>query len=238
VRWQVNELVPALLSLKSTSLTETQNRTMDQLLGYLKDNIEAQDAELTPNERDICQRWDKLIPIAIWLILGPKHQHASRNIKQDLTSLTEYLKTATLATQAQDMDIGNDDRLEFTHFSELESWFLHLEFAKTCVMFGATATTLLKQKGHHAAGNVSADVVNKIKAEAKALGGVVQKHARTLQSGLKKDGKQKVLAVVKGGGLGALIEQLASGEQLRRYVDEMVESAIEGLDGVLKVKVG
>jgi N-terminal acetyltransferase B complex non-catalytic subunit len=174
----------------------------------------------------------------VWLTLGPKHLHASRDITQSLTSLVEFLKTATLAIQAQEMDIGQDDRLEFTHFSEMESWYLHLEFAKTCVHFVTTATALLKQKNHHASGAIPTDALGKIKNEAKALGGAVQKQAKGLQTSLKKDGRQKVLQVIKAGGLGELIDQLTGGEQLRRYVDEMVDSAIEALEGVLKVKVG
>jgi hypothetical protein len=226
------------LTLKPATLSESQNRTVAQLLKYLQDNTNAQDTELTTAERDICQRWDKIVPITTWLILGAKHLHASRNIKGDLASLVSFLNTATLAIQAQDMDLGSDDRFEFTHFSELESWFLHLEFAKACMQFATTAAALLKQKSHHAASGISVDVLAKIKAEAKALGDAVQKQARVLQASLRMDGRAKVLQVIKGGGLGVLIEQLTGGEQLRRYVDEIVESAIEGLDGVLKVKVG
>lgn len=237
VRWQVNEIVPALLSSKLSSLSDAQNRTVDQLLQYLHSNSTAQDTELTPAEREICARWDRLLPTTFWLTLGPKHLHASRDIKQDLKSLVEYLSTATLAIKAEEMDLGADDRLEFTHFSELESWYLHLEFAKTCSQFVTAATTLSKQRGHHAAGAITVDTLNKIKTEAKALGDAVQKQARTLQASLKKDGDAKVLAVVKSGGLGGVIERLIGDSQLRMYVGEMVESAVEGLDGVLKVKV-
>ena len=58
-----------------------------------------------------------------------------------------------------------------------------------------------------------------------------------MQASLKTDGRAKVLQVVKSGGLGAVIAQIVGENELAMYVDEMVESAVEGLEGVLKVKV-
>jgi hypothetical protein len=218
-------------------LSENQNRTIESLLQYLHTNTAQQEVELTPTEQETCARWNKLTPLAIWLVLGPKHPQVSTNTKQDLESLSEYLSTATLAIKAEDMDVAADDRLEFTHFSELESWYLHLEFAKACSAFVTAAMVLRKQKGHHAANGVALDALNKLKTETKNLADAVQKQARTLQTSLTKDGKAKVLAVVKSGGLGGVIEQLIGDNELRMYVEEMVESAVEGLDGVLKIKV-
>ena len=237
VRWQINETIQVLLATKPTSLSEPQNRTLDKLLHYLETNNSAQDTELTPAEREVCARWNKLMPLAFWLILGPKHFHASKNVKQDMESLAEYLNTATLAIQAEDMEISADDRLEFTHFDEFENWYLNLEFAKTCSQFVTSAFILIKQRGHHSAGVLTVNDLNKIKNAAKNLGEAVQKQARTLQVSLKKEGNAKVLQVVKSGGLGGVIAQMIGESQLRMYVEEMVESAVEGLEGVLKVKV-
>lgn len=237
VRWQINELVPALLSSKLAALSESQSNTMDKLMTYLRENAKAADNELTPTEREVCLHWDLLIPLAIWLVLGPKHPHASQDVQQGLKTLAEHLNAAALASQAQDIDLGHDDRLEFTHASELESWYLHLELAKTCVQFVTTATVFLKQKSHHAARGITADALGKVRTESKALADAMQKQASSLKDGLQKSGRQKVLRAVQSGGLGGLIERITGGEQLRMYVDEMVESAIEGLDGVSKVKV-
>jgi hypothetical protein len=231
----VNELVPSLLTTKSSSLSEAQNRTIDQLLQYLQAHSE--NIELTPAEQEICAKWDKLLLIVFWIVLGPKHHHASKDVKQDLKSLTEFLSTATLAIQVEDMDLAQDDRLEFTHFSELEAWYLNLEFAKSCSLFVTAAMALSKQKGHHSAGVLTVDTLNKIKTGAKSLSDAVQKQARNLQTGLQKDGVAKVLHVVKSGGLGGVIEQLAGEGPLRLYVQEMVESAVEGIEGVLRIKV-
>ncbi|KIW01641.1 uncharacterized protein PV09_06827 [Verruconis gallopava] len=238
VRMQVNEIISVLLGLKSSAISDKQSEIIDQLLKYLDEHASSQESELTEDEREISQKWNKLLSVAFWLVLGPQNSHASRNIAKDLAALTECLQAASLAMQTQGMNVSHDDGLEFTHFNEFECWYLHLEFAKACTLFAVSAAALVKQKGHHAQSAISMKVVDGIRSSARALGEAVQKQARSLQKVLKTDGGQKVLDIIKGGGLGSVIERLTGGEQLRRYVDDMVASAVEGLDGVLKVKFG
>lgn len=237
-RRQLNESVAAVLTSKLTVLTTGQIDTINSIFKYLRENDEMALHELTPTERSTSVPWDHLADLTFWLVRGPGTQEQPLDIKATASMLLDFLNSAKLAIDAEDMEIGADDRLEFTHASEFESWYLHLELAKTCSLFVTTAMAFSKQKGHHTASKgIPVDILNKIKTGAKALGDAVQKQAKTLQTDLKKDGKEKVLAVVKAGGLGSVIDQLIGESQVRMYVGEMVDSAVEGLEGVLKVKV-
>jgi len=142
-----------------------------------------------------------------------------------------------LALQIKKLEI-DEGGLVFTHWTQLETWFLHLEFVKACHKLVETTITMSKQKGHHSAGKVPAEILQQIKKEGNAVGETVQKQAKVIRDSLVKDGRVKVMKAVKKGELGAVIDKLFGGEGLRRWIEEMVESAVEALDGVLKVKVG
>lgn len=237
IRWQVNELLLTLLHTTKTPPSPTQIATVDKCIDYIREHSIDGDKELTPREKGISVGWDLLLPIIIHLTLGPKATHASKDLKKDIVVLLDFLKAAHRALETNNLDISAEGEVVFVHWTLFETCFLHLEFVKACHKLVETGTALAKQKGHPAFGKVPTDLLLQIRKEGKALADTVQKQAKNVRDGLVKEGRGKVGDVVRAGELGAVIEKLVGGEQLRRTVAEIAESAVEALDGVLKVKV-
>jgi hypothetical protein len=201
---------------------------------YLQKNSATKTAELTSFECEVSGGWDLLQPLAINLVLGSTAPHASEDIKKAFSVILESLSTTRLAFTSLGPSI-------FPNWTFFHTRFLYLELFKAYDKLADTALTLSKQKSHHAFNKVPLDAVQKIKKEVRGVAELIQKHAKELKKLLEEKGLQDVVNEMKNDGdgeVGRMVEEVIGKEKMKLYTREFVESAVEALDGVGKVRVG
>jgi hypothetical protein len=225
-----------MLTWKSPAPT-TQVGILTDAITYLKSHAGDLTAQLTPSEQLFSHGWDKLQPITIYLILGPSAANASKDLKADTAAfyawLSKDLPTALSSTDAQD---GKTSLLP--HYTILQPLFLHLEFLKATLKFTDVALLLSKQKGHHANGKISAGVLQDIKKVIKEQSDFIHQRTKDMKERLGRSGVEDVIKAFKSGeGIGEAVGVVVGEQRMRKYAREFIESAVDGLDGLLKVKV-
>ncbi|KAH7132428.1 N-acetyltransferase B complex non catalytic subunit-domain-containing protein [Dendryphion nanum] len=162
----------------------------------------------------------------------------------ELTSLTTSLDTllsllqTTHSTLATLLTSIQSTTLLFPHEKALTYYFAHLELHLTLTKLldfisdHRKKTPLLRNK-------IKEKSVADIKTVSKNIAGVIQDLAKKGVQGLKSDGRKVVKGLVCEGFTGELLREVLGGEEeVEWWVDEIVESGVEALEGVGRVKVG
>lgn len=183
--------------------------------------------QLSPSEQLISIGWDRLQPLIFVLMLGPQSSHASSNVKKDSSALFDWLKDTSYSSPTNHRLLPQADILQ--------DMFLRLEMLKVYDKFCEVALTAAKQKGHHLHGKLPADIIQKAKTVVADNAKAIRSYAQTWKKKVEKGGKAAVLRLLKDG---------PTGDDIMRFWEadwstpgEIMESAIDALDGVIKVKL-
>jgi hypothetical protein len=225
-RHTVNDLLQTLLASKAP-YPASQLCIFDIQIKYLKANKDDKMYQLTPSEQLISIGWDRLQPLICAVILGPESPHASSNIKKDSGALLDWLKDTNYAAPTTHRPLPQAD--------VLQDMFLRLELLKACDKFCTVALAAAKQKGHLLHGKLPADVIQKAKALVADNVKAIRGYAQTWKKAVEKGSKAEVLRLLKDGPTGDDIMQLWEADWSTPR--DIVESAIDALDGVIKVKL-
>jgi len=227
-RSTLNEILQTMINWKGQSASQVL--ILSDAVTYLEEHKDRKTEELTASELFVSQGWDRLQPATIHLIHGPNAARASKDWKKDVHAMLHWLEESSIAV-AQDGCI-------LPYWSSLDRLFLLLEQLKAYDKFCDAALTLAKQKSHHAHGKLPVDVYMKIKIAARQNAGLIQRHAKEWRKRLEKNGKEEILKAFRSGGeVGRAIEDVVGVDRMMKYAKEFVESGIEALDGIAKVKV-
>jgi hypothetical protein len=229
------DILQTLLTLKPSQQPSTsQSRILKDCISYLTAHTDLATKELTSAEQEIAQAWSLLQPLILYLTMGPKSAHVSREPKKDIDELLSWLNQSPSPKLNRD----SNGTCILPHWKTIHPLYLHLEVLKCVVNFADTALLLSKQKTHHSNGNFSVDVLGKIKTVAKERAVLIDKGAKEWKKMLERNGVQEVMDACAGGGdVGDVVCDVVGKERMRKYAMEFVESGGECLDGVTKVKV-
>jgi hypothetical protein len=204
----------------------SQLRILTNQITYLASNVDEKPYQLTLPEQLISTGWDRLQPLILAYTVGASSHHSSSNLKQDATLLLNWVK---------DTSYSPPDHGLLPQSDILQDMFLRLEVLKVCDKFCDVALTASKQKGHAMYGKLPAEVIQKIKATGLETAKAIRNHAKEWKKMLEKEGKAGVLDLVKAGPTGDDVYGVLEGWAT---TVEIVESALDALDGLIKVKVG
>lgn len=235
-RHTLNDALQTMLSWKSPA-PASQVRILTDAITHLHTNPANFDIELTPSEQLFSRGWDKLQPVTINLILGPTAANASKDLKADINALYAWL-SHDLPTALLPTDTAKDKGCALPHHTTIQPWYLHLEFLKATLKLVDAAATLSKQKAHHSHSKVPAESVQSIKKVVKEHADLIQQRAKGMKERLAKSGVEEVIRAFRSGGaIGEAVAGVVGEQKMKRYAQGFVESGIEALEGLLKVKV-
>jgi ElaB/YqjD/DUF883 family membrane-anchored ribosome-binding protein len=235
-RHTLNDLLQTMLAWKSPT-PASQVRILTDAIAHLSSHPESFTAELTPSEQVMSHGWDLLQPITVNLILGPTHAHAAADLKAATAALSAWL-TTDLPTALYPAAASTGPSCILPHHTRLHTLYLHLEFLKAALRLVDAAAALAKQKAHHAHSKIPADALEGVRKAVREQGESVRRRAREMKKRLERGGADEVLAAFRSGGaVGEAVAGLVGEQRMKRYARAFVESAVEAVDGVLKVKV-
>jgi hypothetical protein len=215
---------PHLLSLLGSSLT------------YLADNAEDSIYQLSTSEQFITGGWTILQRIIIHLLVESTDPWASKSVAKDIDSLlawTNALKsTAAPKLPPKGSDIG--DILPTADL--LQDSFLRIEVLQA---IARTADTIISTKPKSVPAS-SKDTLGKAKSIAVEAGKAINKAASEWKRSIKNQGTamvSKLLAAgVTGDDVGDILE-LGGGTRVVS-IQEVLDAAIDSVEGLEKVRVG
>jgi hypothetical protein len=120
-------------------------------------------------------------------------------------------------------------------WGQLHNWFSQLEFLKACNGLSDHTLQLLRQKNSGINKCVRTETVKGLKATVGKAADDIQDIAREWKVQLQNTGRKRILQMATQG---SILEKLFGQERLDEYARRMRDSAIDGLDGLTRVKVG
>ncbi|KAF2435237.1 hypothetical protein EJ08DRAFT_646109 [Tothia fuscella] len=220
-------------------LPETQVQLARDLLKYIMLHRADAANELTASEIEVSTGWKHLLNFT-FPVVGEVEGLMLRDpetLQKKLDDLSKWLKIASEANKLT-LDMKKLAAPPFADHTALQHCILHLEILKAINKCANAALAVSKQKNHHTHGKLSADALHKMKISVKGNADEIYKYLREIKKGLESHGIEEVARSFVGHGkIGEKIEKIVPLERRQKYAREFVESGIEALDGVLRVKV-
>ncbi|KAF2666048.1 hypothetical protein BT63DRAFT_48014 [Microthyrium microscopicum] len=202
---------------------------LDTSVSYLESNISDISYQLTPAELAIAPAWDALLPLVAWLILGPSDTRASKNIAKDITAFAGLLSALEKAPEHDVLPSS-----EAVH-----AFYLRYDILLAARTFVDAATLATKGKSPIAK-SVPIAALKSVTSAVDAASRVLREAGSSWRDSVKREGKKVVQELVGAGATGEEIGELFSevgGWSVDGVVKDIVESAVDALDGLSKVKV-
>lgn len=178
------------------------------------------------------QGWELIQPLAIYIFSDAKSPHASTDLKKDLLLVSDFVNASRLAFTTLEAPVLPD-------WVYYHSRFLYLELFKAYDKLCDGVIAVSKLKAHHTYGKIPIEAVLSIKKESRVTGELLQSQAKELKQVLEKNGTSVLLGLLREdeNGVGVALEELLRPDTVKRYTKKFLESVLESLDGILKVKL-
>lgn len=208
----------------------SQQRVFTESIQYLQEHQSQRAQELTELEVKVFDGWDLLQPLIIHIFLDAKSPHASKDLKKDFMLASEFITAARLVFTS----IGSPAIPDWAYY---HGRFLYLELFKAYDKLCDGVIAVSKQKTHHTNGKIPIEAVLSIKKDARVSGTLIQSQTKELKQQMEKNGTSVIMGLLKIRDIGDAIEDLLGAETVRSYTKKFLESVLESLDGILKVKL-
>jgi N-terminal acetyltransferase B complex non-catalytic subunit len=190
--------------------------------------------ELTAIEsRSLIQEWKLIGHLLIDLLLPPNERlDVAKLAHEKYLEIFDHMRSNL--TDPLDSVYGDRDlpmwtllHFSFTELEQLKAW------ERVCGIWIATK----KKDGKHGRlpKQPSVEQISTLKEEVRRRAITVQNEIRAWKIRLEKTGTERILEMMKRE---SNLEQILGVERLKRYARSMRDSAVDALDGVIKVKVG
>ncbi|TLD39226.1 Tetratricopeptide-like helical [Venturia nashicola] len=229
--WTRNDLLQTIASSKS-ALPPTQQRILFDSIQFLKENASLKAQQLTEHELKVFEGWELMQPVTIHILLDAKSPQASKDLKKDFSLLSDFVGASRLAFTTLEAPVLPD-------WAYYHSRFLYLELFKAYDKLCDGAIAVSKLKANHAYGKIPVEVVLSIKKDSRVTGTLIQSQAKGLKQVLEKNGTSVLLGLLREdeNGVGVALEELLRPDTVKAYTSKFLESVLESLDGILKVKL-
>ena len=205
----------------SRELEEIRN-AIEQIKG---ENFEFLLENLTASEIRADQAWEVIRRVIIWIFVGSSQDLASKNIKNDFT---------TLADAIRDYKLIRCEYGALPHWKYLHDRFTFIEVLKACdKLVECSADICKKQKAHHLSKGVSTESITKLRTVIKDRFVGIQEEAKSMKDKLTRGWIDEM--AVKGD-TGASVQKLGK-DFVKTQTRWIFGSAVDALNGILKVKM-
>ncbi|RDI80028.1 hypothetical protein Vi05172_g10050 [Venturia inaequalis] len=229
--WTRNDLLQTIASSKS-GLPPTQQRILYDSIKFLQENAGLKTQELTQDELKVYDGWELIQPIIIHVFLDVKSPQASQNLKKDFSLVSDFLSASRLAFTTLEAPMLPD-------WAYYHSRFLYLELLKAYDKLCDGVIAVSKLKAHHTYGKIPVEGVLGIKKDSRVTGTLIQSQAKELKQVLEKTGSSLLLGLLREdeNGVGVALEELLRPDTAKAYTRKFLESVLESLGGILKIKL-
>ncbi|QDS67645.1 hypothetical protein FKW77_004638 [Venturia effusa] len=229
--WTRNDLLQTMTSSKS-ALPASQQRIFLDSIRFLQENADRKLQELTVHELKIYDGWEVIQPIIVHIFQDAKSPHASKDLKKDFLLVSDFLNASRLAFTTTEAPVLPD----WTYY---HGRFLYLELFKAFDQLCDRVIAVSKLKTHHDYGKIPIETVLSIKKDSRVTGTLLQSQAKDLKRGLEKTGSSLLMEMLREdrNGVGEALEELLGPDTVKEYTNKFLESVVESLDGILKVKL-
>lgn len=245
-RHTVNDILLSLPTLK-TPLPPYLVSLLGSSLAYLTDNASDSIYQLTLSEQFVAGGWTLLQRIIIHLFISASDPFASKNVSKDIDSLLAWTSALQKTPAPQLPKPATADPGDLLPTADLlQDTFLRLEvlqaIARTAAdIASASASASANAKAKAALPAPAKAALAKTKAAAVDAGKAINAAARAWRDSVKSHGSALVSRLLAAGATGddvAEILELGSGGGSRVVgVQEVLEAAIDSIEGVEKVRV-
>ena len=215
-------------------LDKSQVEMMQDANTYFFEHLHASDfaGDLTRIEFNMAVAWQNFYN-AVNSILNVKNIPTSQ--KECESNFKELLQVATTIQRSSNAMRETLPAQDLPTWEQLHDWFSQLELLKACNGLSDHTLQLLKQKNSGVNKRVRIETVKGLKVAVGKAADDIQDIAREWMVQLQNTGRKRILQMAKQA---SILEGLLGQEKLDEYARRMRDSAIDGLDGVKKVKVG
>lgn len=220
------------IASSKSALPPTQQRILLDSIKFLQENAGLKTQELTEHELKVYEGWELIQPLLIHIFLDVKSSLASNNLKKDFSLVSDFLDASRLAFTTLKAPVLPD-------WAYYHSRFLYLELFKAYDKLCDAVIAVSKLKAHHTYGKIPIEAVLSIKKDSRVTGTLIQTQAKELKQVLEKTGTSVLLGLLREdeNGVGVALEELLRPDTVKGYTKKFLESAVESLDGILKVKL-
>jgi hypothetical protein len=192
--------------------------------------------QLTDSEQYVSVGWDHLTPLTCWLTLGADDPRASKDIKTDTKALLNWVQGTSLKPSSPQDD---DDPLSNLPTAEtVQDLFLRAEVLKAVHVFCDAATTASKLKGSAAAKHMQPNLITQTRAAAVQSFQSIRDFALEWKKRMREAGTDMVTGLLAMDDTGEDVRELM-GEAWSKEetIQDIVESAVDAIDGLTKVRL-
>lgn len=213
---------------------QSQVDMMQDASTYFFEHLPASDStgDLTLTELSMAVAWQNFYMAVNSMLAGKNLPTTNKDCEPNFKELLQVAKAVQQSCNAMRQALPAQD---VPTWEQLHKWFSELELLKACNGLCDHTLQLLKQKNSVISKRVRAETVRNLKTTVGNAADDIQNVAREWTVQLQNDGKKRILRMMKHE---LNLEELLSGETLDEYACRMRDSAIDGLDGVTRVKVG
>lgn len=176
--------------------------------------------------------WELSQALIIHIFLDAKSPQASKDLKRDFSLVSDFLNASRLAFTSLEPPVLPD-------WAYYHSRFLYLELFKAYDKLCDGVIAVSKLKGHHTYGMIPIEMVLRIKKDSRVIGTLIQSQAKELKQILERTGTSVLLGLLREdeNGVGVALEELLRPDTAKEYTKKFLESVLESLDGILKVRL-
>lgn len=216
---------------------------LDLDMAYLKANHDDMRYQLTTSEQRVSTCWDLLVPLIWRLVFGVNDKVAAAS---DTVKALKAVQSWLQESQRQHTTETSDQNV-FPSNESLQGAYLSFEVINAVSLFCDAVTIATSGKPpypHHTAGakTIPADAIKITKSAAKAAFDAVHVRAEEWRKRVKEEGSKYVTAALFSGAIGEDVKELLDSDDTGNWnqeaiINDLVESAIDSLDGLCKVKL-
>lgn len=215
-------------------LDTSQVEIMQDASTYFFEHLHAADStgELTQIEFSMAVEWQNFYNAVNSILHDRNIPAANKDCESNFKELLQVATTVQRSCNAMRVELSTQD---LPTWEQLHSWFSQLEFLKACNGLSDHTLQLLRQKNSVINKRIRTETVKGLKATVGKAADAIQDIAREWKVQLQNTGRKHILQMAMQK---SILEELFGQERLDEYARRMRDSAIDGLDGVTKVKVG
>ena len=220
--------------LSKSPLGKPQVEMMQDASTYFFEHLHAADSigDLTQIESNMVVAWRSFHLAVNSILNGGNIPTTNKECESNFKELVQVATTVQQSCNAMPEALPTQD---LPTWEQLHNWFSQLEFLKACNGLSDHTLQLLKQKNSVINKRIRTETVKSLKATVGKAADDIQDIAREWKIQLQNNGKKRILQMLMHE---SILEELVGHEKLDEYARMMRDSAIDGLDGVTKVKVG